>query len=289
MSLRSVSTTLLRDPVVRFLLAGGTLFVLFDMVAGSSAELDSRKIVVSSDRIAMLAEDFARQSGSRPDEAELLVLIDRHVREEVSYREALALGLDRGDLVIRRRLQQKLEFLLEDMQASVEPTDAELKAYLQENPEDFVAPPRLSFTQVFISPGNHEIAASRAVEIRDTLQRGESHDDLGDATILPRRMAGSTLTSIASTFGSRFAQELERTATGVWTGPVESEFGLHVVFVDEKTAGGQPPFNEIREGLRYAVLQQRRAAGLEKLYEELLSQYEISIDLPDTSDTEAYR
>ena len=175
---------LLREPLAHFLLGGAALFLLYGRVAGPEA-VGPDRIVVSEDRVAMLARSFERTWLRPPSEPELDGLIDDYVTEEVLYREALALGLDRDDLVVRRRMRQKLEFL-NDHLANREPSDEELGAFLEANRERFLVPQRLSFSQVFVRPEGNGAAGPRAADLLARLRVGTAPENLGDDTLLPR-------------------------------------------------------------------------------------------------------
>ena len=141
---------LLREPLVHFLVLGAGLFLLFGLV-GDSNVAPADRIVVSSGRVAQLTQIFTRTWQRPPTEQELAGLIEDHVREEVYYREALAMGLDRDDTIVRRRMRQKLEFVTDDLVAAVTPTEEQLETYLRENPEAFRVPTRLSFQQIYFN------------------------------------------------------------------------------------------------------------------------------------------
>ena len=135
--------------MLHFLVLGAALFGLFSMVDKKDAEAPT-KVVVSASRVATLADRFARTWRRPPTEQELQGLVEDYIRDEIFYREGRAAGLDRDDVVIRRRVRQKMEFLAEDM-AAAEPSDEQLAAYLASNPERFRTEDRLTFRQVFLS------------------------------------------------------------------------------------------------------------------------------------------
>src|SRR5262245_12825913 len=139
----------LREPLLHFLVIGAALFGLYRLVGG--AEQGPREIVVSEAQVEALAQNFSRTWMRPPTAAEVRGLVDDYVKEEIYYREAIALGLDRDDTVIRRRLRQKMEFVSDDVAATREPTEADLAAFLESNAESFADPPSLSFRQVFFS------------------------------------------------------------------------------------------------------------------------------------------
>lgn len=275
----TVLRVILRDPLTHFILAGIALYALAYAFRGPAAvDPLSRRVVVSPQQIDALANRFSRSTGAKPDRATLENLVEYHVREEIAYREAQILGLDRDDAIVRRRMQQKLDFLLQDMDASREPTDAELRAYLDANADAYRQPERISFRQVHVAGADR---ARRAGEIKVRLQNGAAPDRIGDAGLLPAAMTLATPAAIARTFGDRFVEPLLAAPQGEWSGPIESAFGLHVLFVSEYRAPQIPGFAELREELRAALLRQRQNDALDAAYRKLIAEYDVRIDWPD--------
>jgi hypothetical protein len=155
----------LREPLVHFLLLGALLFALNAWLRPAAAPAGNVEIVVSEARVRNLAQNFRRTWQRPPTRQELEGLVESHVREEVFYREALALGLDRDDAIIRRRLQQKMEFVSEEASALARPSDAELQQYLETHPGDFVVEPRVTFAHVYLDP------ARRAAKLQADARR----------------------------------------------------------------------------------------------------------------------
>jgi len=240
---------LLREPLLHFLLIGAALFLLYGALnqGGSDAP---REIVISEARVAAIAENFATVWMRPPTAVELKGLVDDYVAEEVYYREAIAMGLDRDDTVIRRRLRQKMEFISEGVADSVEPTDAQLRDYLEQNAAKFARPAELTFRQVYLSPERRgDRVRADAEQLLTALQAGGGPADpaeAGDPTLLPATMEAASPQSIANAFGQEFAPQVDEAPVGQWTGPIESSFGLHLVRVDERTAGAAPTLAEIR-------------------------------------------
>ena len=178
----------LREPLLHFLLVGAALFLLFHFLSGGRSEAP-REIVVGEARVEALAENFAKTWMRPPTAQELKGLADDYVAEEVYYREAIAMGLDRDDTVIRRRLRQKMEFISEDLASAVQPTDAQLQEYLERHADKFVRASRLTFQQVFFSGEKRGQDASRDAErLLAELQAGRGPAnplDAGDPTLLP--------------------------------------------------------------------------------------------------------
>ena len=157
--MKSRMKALLREPLVHFLLLGGLLFLFFEW-RGSGGPTSSR-IVITPGLVEHLASGFGRTWQRPPTDAELKGLIDDYVKEEIATREAVGMGLDRDDTIIRRRLRQKLEFLVEDAASSAPPTDAELEAWLEKHPQSFRAEPQLAFRQVYVSPERRGASAGQ--------------------------------------------------------------------------------------------------------------------------------
>ena len=238
-----------REPLFHFLLAGAALFLLFRVLnAGQTGA--PRDIVITQARVEALAENFSRTWMRPPTAEELRGLVDDYVAEEVYYREAIAMGLDRDDTVIRRRLRQKMEFISEGVATAVEPTDAQLQEYLGRHAEKFLEPSRLSFQQVFLSSEKRgEAARGDAERVLAGLVAGRGGGDpqaLGDPTLLPPALDSASPAEIANVFGSEFAAQLDEAPVGQWSGPVQSGFGLHLVRVDARTAGAMPTLEQIR-------------------------------------------
>jgi len=272
---------LLREPLLHFLLIGAALFVLYGLLnRGQSGA--PREIVISEARVEALAGNFATVWMRPPTAVELKGLIDDYVAEEVYYREAVAMGLDQDDTVIRRRLRQKMEFISEDVAAATEPTEAQLQAYLEQHADKFALPATLTFQQVYLSPERRrEAVRADAEKLLAELQAGRGPADpteAGDATLLPATMEAASPQVIVNTFGEEFARQIDEAAVGQWSGPIESGFGLHLVKVSERVAGSAPSLAEIRPiVLREWQSEQRRALN-ESFLDTLRSKYEVRVE-----------
>jgi hypothetical protein len=268
-----------REPLLHFILIGAVLFVLFEWRGGG---VGSARIVITSGQIDALALAFERTWQRPPSEEELKGQIDEYVREEIATREAMALGLDRDDTIIRRRLRQKLEFLAEDTADAAPPTDAELQAWLETHPESYTVDPELSFRQVFLSPDRHGAGVEvAAVSLRETLARHGADapiDTLGDAVMLPPELLRTTRADVARQFGDEFADALLATEIGRWAGPVRSGYGLHVVFVRDRAPGRLPPLADVRPHVERDFTTDRRRRQLQAMYDDLLARHRVVIE-----------
>lgn len=283
---------LLREPLLHFLVLGAALFVLYSVVNKKDADAPA-KIVISESRIATLAERFARTWRRPPTQGELQDLIEDDVRDEVFYREGRAAGLDRDDFVIRRRVRQKMEFLAEDI-ASTEPGEEQVAAYLASNPERFRTEDRLTFHHVFLSATRRGGALeSDARQIAATLVHTNATAEaatIGDQFLLGETFRQMPHSDVVRTFGEGFAGQLAVADPGRWQGPVSSSFGVHFIFVDERTRGSLPPLDTVREAVQREWLNARRVEAEHKLYRTLRDRYQVVVETPPrTAATETKR
>ena len=268
---------LLLEPLFHFLIFGGLLFALYTAVSGP-APTPVNSIVVTPERVTQLGSSFEAVRRRPPTDQELRALVDSFVREEVYYREALALGMDRDDTIIRRRLQQKMEFLTDTGAGLIEPQAGELEAYYQANVERFQDAPAIALTQVFLgqNPAPERIDAALA-----SLKSDAESDPLlwSEPTLLPSQMALSTIAEIDGVFGAGFFNDLMQLPTQVWTGPVESGYGLHLVHVNDSLPARVPPFDEVRDAIVREWRSVKSKELREAVYTRLLERY--TVVLPD--------
>lgn len=278
------SKSFLREPLLHFLAIGAALFLYFHLSSGGSAGPGSTRIVISTGQIAHLEAGFTRTWSRPPSEVELKGLIDEWVREEIAVREAMAAGLDRDDSVMRRRLRQKLEFLIEDSAEASPPTDDELKAWLAQHADEYRSEPRVAFRQVFVSRDRRGATADAdaAAILKRLIAAGPAArtDNLGDATMLPADFELAPLRDIDRAFGAGFAKHLEAMEPGKWSGPIRSGYGLHLVLVHERVEGALPNLEALRPVARREVLAERRKRQLAAMYDRLLEKYTVVIERP---------
>jgi len=272
---------LFKEPLVHFLLLGAAIFFAYNWLPNRRGA-EPRKIVITQGQIEQLATGFARTWQRPPTAEELAGLVRDLVREEVYYREARALGLDKDDTVIRRRLRQKMEFVSDDIAAQVEPTDADLTAYLQARPDAFRVEQRFTFSQVYFNPEKHgenmvHDVAQQLAELNRIGGRADA-SALGDSFLLEHEFAAAPRSEIAKQFGEKFAASLGELSPGRWQGPVESGYGVHLVFVRERTEGRVPVLAEVRDAVRREWDNARRLDANDKFYQELLKRYTVIIE-----------
>ena len=272
---------ILREPLLHFLVLGAGLFLLFGLIGGP-AEQRPNRIVVSAAKVENLAGLFERTWRRPPTQAELDGLIADHVKEEILYREALALGLETDDIVIRRRLRQKMEFVGEDVAPPAEPTEAELQAFLDEHAERFRKPARLSFAQVYLSPDRRgEDAWGDAERLLVTLDAGTSDPAAsGDPFLLEQDYRDLAAHDVERLFGEAFAARVAELPVGRWSGPVESGYGLHLVLVRERTPARLPDLAEVRDAVANEWRAARREEANRAFYDGLRANYEVTVERP---------
>jgi hypothetical protein len=270
-----------REPLLHFLLLGAALFLLYRVLNGGESDAP-REIVVTEARVQALAENFAKTWMRPPTPQELKGLVDDYVAEEVYYREAIAMGLDSDDTIIRRRLRQKMEFISEDVAAAVPPTEAQLHEYLANNAEKFLEPPRLTFQQVFFSTERRgEAARADAERLLADLSAGRGPampQEAGDPTLLPPAMEAADSQDIANSFGTDFASAVDDAPVGQWVGPVQSGFGLHLVRVDQREAGTAPTLEQIRPIVQREWEAAQRKSVNDAFLAKLLAKYDVRIE-----------
>ncbi len=282
----------LREPLAHFVLLGGLLFAAWSFLnPDDSLDADSRVITVDREQLLTFLQYrnaafepgyFEAQFDAMSDEQRAL-LAQNFVREEAMAREAMALGLDENDYVIRRRLIQKIEYLVTDVDLDPEPPSEEaLRNYYDENLDDFRQDAEFTFTHVFIDaerdhPGGLAAEAQRVLASLRRADAGFNDAGLsGDRFPYQRNYVRQFLRPVANDFGPEFASSLAQLQPGeTWQGPIASSFGLHLVMLTDRTAARVPDFAEVREVVREAVLERRRTDTREALLDELVEQYDV--------------
>jgi hypothetical protein len=274
----------LREPLVHFVFLGILLFGLDAFLRERAGEAGGGEIVVSEGRIENLAALFAKTWQRPPTAEELRGLVDDYVLEEALYREGVALGVDQDDTVIRRRVRQKMEFFVDDVLEFAEPTEAQLEAWLADHAQSYEQPSRFTFRQVYLDPNRRGDALRTdtermLAELRSTDGTSDPRE-LADGSLLEHGYADAGADMVASSFGQTFADQLAELPTGQWSGPVESAFGVHLVFVDAKTAGRLPTLAEVRDAVARDWSFAQREDASKAFHEEIVARYRVTIEWP---------
>ncbi|HEX4999572.1 MAG TPA: peptidylprolyl isomerase [Terriglobia bacterium] len=283
----------LREPLVHFVLIGGLVFAAFHLLNASPAA-DSRTIVVDRNAIitfmqyrsnAFEGELFGKQFDNLSEE-QRKALVDQYVREEALYREALGMGLDREDYIIRQRLVQKLEFLVDDTAAEAPPGDTELVDFYQKNQTDYVEPPVYTFTHVFFDAEKRgaENARAAASQMLVTLNRNHTPFDaassLGDRPLFFQNYVDRTRDFVVSHMGEPLTAALDHVepSSAVWRGPYESPYGWHLILLTERRSGRLPPLEEIRQRVAEDYERGANDRARRKAVDELVSKYRVRVN-----------
>lgn len=269
----------LREPLVHFVLLGGALFAVHQWVAPPRP---TNRIVISESVMRGLRQDHLRRNGALPTQDEEAALVQRFVDNEILYREAVAQGLDRGDIIVRRRLVQKMEFVLEGDEPVAEPTDTELRAYLEAHAARYAVAERVALTHVFVSTDRHGAAAERsAAELLAELAAGADPSGLGDPFLRGRDFPSQTERELAGIFGAPFAAQVMTLPLGPWSAPLRSSYGLHLVRISDRSPGRQPPLDEMRTAVLRDWQEEHRATATAAALARLRQRYDVSVEHAD--------
>ncbi|BBM00581.1 peptidyl-prolyl cis-trans isomerase [Microbulbifer sp. GL-2] len=276
---------LIKEPLIHMLIIGGLLFILDTLVQEQPS--DRNKIVITEGHIEHLSAVFARRWQRTPSPDEVQQLVENYVREEILYREALNLGLDHNDTVIRRRLRMKMEFVARDLNNTLTPSDNTLQLYLDQNTHRYQHPAQFSFRQLYFP------ASSNTEDIKKSLSwlnQGVDYAASADSTLLPERISDESDVRIDQLFGPGFSAQLAKASLGKWSGPFESAYGWHLVFLKES----QPPRAALLYEIRAEILRDwrlhERKTVLEQQYQQYRENYTVRIEpLSGNSDTVALK
>jgi hypothetical protein len=275
---------LLQEPLLHFLVLGAALFGAYGWLGDRSGDDagSAGEIVVTQGRIRSLAEGFGRTWNRPPTDDELAGLVRSYLREEVMTREALALGLDRDDTIVRRRMALKMEFLFEDLTGALTPTDDQLADYLAQHADSFRAEARVSFSQVFLDPRKRGDALEADAEglLAQLDAAGELSDlaVLGDSAMLEPRLEDAPQSEVAAQFGEQFARALLELPADRWVGPVASGYGAHLVRVEKREPARLPDLEEVRDAVTREWTTARRGELKEAQLDALLAKYKVTIE-----------
>ena len=278
---------------MQFLLIGTALFLGYRALnPNPEAGTASTRIELTEDDLRQMSVAWLAQGRPAPTPEQMRSLVDMRVREEILYREALALGLDKGDTIVKRRLAQKMEFLFEDVSALREPTREELKGWFEKNSDRFALPPRASFRHLYFSPDRRGARAREdAARALDTLRGKPASVQRGAAGADPFMFqdyyGDRSLEEMAKLFGPRFAQVLLQQQPGSWQGPIESGYGWHLVWVDSLTPARVPAFEEVETEAKTEWIADQRAETRRRAYEVMRARYEILLPGPAKQDVSA--
>jgi hypothetical protein len=280
---------LLREPLVHFMFIGAAIYLLYGVFAEPVPEADDKTIVVTAGEIEWMQTAWQKRWNRPPTAEEFDGLIQQYIKETVLYREALTMGLNKHDQVIRRRLAQKLEFLAKDLVALTPPTEEELQAYFDEHQARYQQPALYTFTQVFIDPdkrGDTTLDDAEAIKA-SLIARGDKVEDpgaLGDDFMLQNYYPEKDQVEIQKLFGSGFTESLVELAPGQWHGPVLSGYGVHLVYISTISEPPAQVLADVRERVVQDWTMEKGEELNDKFYASLRDQYTVVIEEPAADD-----
>lgn len=276
---------ILKEPLLHFIAAGVLLFLVFGFFGNSSDGTDKKTIEISKGQIDLMHTHWTRQLGRPPTESELQGLIDDHIREEILMQEALKMRLDKDDIIIRRRLAQKMEFVSGDMLTVEEPTEAEIQDYYSRHKEEFLVPGKVSFLQVFFSMDSRskneafKLAEKTKVELNQLAIEDMDFSKVGDRTMIPTEYLNRSQVQLKTDFGNtEIVEKLTEAQITKWSGPFISNYGMHLIYVLECETEYTPDLEKVSSNIKNHLIEERQEALDRQFMAELRSRYTIKIN-----------
>jgi len=271
----------LREPLLHFLLAGALIFAIYQLLNPAASRTDrTSQIVLTKDDLRQLAVHWLAQGRPLPTPDQMHALIEQRVSQEILSREAVALGLDKDDEIVKRRLAQKMDFLAADIAALQEPGDAELTGWYTQNSDRFALPPRASFRHLYFSfdrPGAHDAAAAALGKIAGEPADAAKVAAVADPFMFQDYYAERAPDQIGKEFGPGFAKAVFQIKPGSWQGPIQSGYGWHLVFVDAIEPGRVPAFEEVEPDVKSAWLDQKQREIKRIAFEAMRARYTVVV------------
>jgi len=281
-------SNLLKEPLLHFLLLGAGLFLLYSQLNSNKEPNDQKNIVISKLRVESLTTAFFRERGRFPVEQEIRKIIENDIAQEVLYREALALKLDQDDVIIHRRLSQKMKYLFEDLAILDEPTNEELEAYVKEHPLKFTVPATLSFSQVYFKPKLHKHKVKEDLNVLRTSLKVKGQKDaftLGDRSLFSYEYINRRETDVLNIFGEDFSKKIFDTKPDIWQGPFTSEYGLHFVYIYNKHEAKLAPLEQIKERVTLEYNREKQKEANEIFFKSLRDRYHVIVEYKVQNDS----
>ena len=270
---------LLKEPLVHFLLIGAGLFLLYSFINPSAEQIDNNVIQIDNSDVERLVKAYQQNWNRPPDSTSLEKLLAEEVKAEVFYREALRMQLDHNDEIIRRRLKQKYEFLVKDLADSQQPSVAELKRFYAEHPDFYKTPAKLSFTQLYFSPDKRRLPLQDAQNVLENVLKLPINQvdvkSLGDPFHLQSYYADRDYNDVRQLLGIDFAKAIFDPIKEGWLSPVQSGYGVHLVYISGVQKAHTPPFEMVKERVLEDWKLEQQQVYNERLYENLLTKYEV--------------
>ncbi len=275
-------SSITRQPLLHFLIAGFALFVLFAGLHRSTVIQEPQRIDITPDVVQRIAISWWARWQRPVSEQQMQGLIDEYVKEEILYREALKLGLEKDDTIIRRRLAQKMDFLAEDVVSLREPAPGVLEAWYKQHQSRYAPPPLATFHHLYFALDKRGTDAQ--TQAQNALSRlTDKNSGEGDAFMFENAYTEQSQDQVARVFGSKFAISLFKQTPGSWVGPVESGFGWHLVWIDALAKPPSPPFETVAQLVKSDWLSERRSESKRASFDALKARYEVVVMMPPST------
>jgi hypothetical protein len=276
-------TRLFKEPLLQFLIIGAAIYGAYVLFAAPEDDYRDTVVLVDANRIDAVISEWESRWNRPPTRQEIEGLIQAYIKEDVLYRQAVAMGLNEDDPITRRRMAQKLEFLTSDLARLQQPTDGELEQFFEQNQESYRDPNLISFTQIFIDPdARGDATLDDAAEILAQLMAAgeptEKTMQLGDRFMLQNYFASATELDVRRQLGSGFSEQVMKLEPGRWHGPVLSGYGVHLVYVFDFTEAPPAEFEVVQARVLEDWHTQKREEFNEQFLESLKSRYEIIVE-----------
>jgi peptidyl-prolyl cis-trans isomerase C len=268
------------EPFIQFLILGGLLFVFVSYIQ-QKRDRQSHEIIVGNEQVNLMIVNYKTQTGNLPSKQQLDAMIDNYIKEEISYREAKNMGLDKDDEIIRRRLSQKFDFLQTDLKEVATPTEQELEQFYTNNPALFQKEATVSFSHIYFTTdkSTDSIAKQRAFAVLQQLQHTtlQHAPEKGDRFALQYDYTNQAAVDVQQNFGNKqLLDELFKAPVNTWAGPVQSGYGWHLIFVSKRDSTAAIPFASIKEEVKTKCMEAAKAAQNKKVFDQLNEKYIIN-------------
>ena len=281
----------LREPLLHFLLLGVVLFAAHSYLSrGRSGVESSGQITLTAEDLRQMEMYFESQWRRQPTADEFKGMLDDKVEEEILYREGLAMGLDRDDIIVKRRMAQKMRFLAEDVATAHEPTTGELRTWFVKNSQKFARPGRITFRHAYFSPDSrgqhaHDDAVDALAKVAGEPEDSKAAPLHADRFMFQEYYRDRSSEQLAKELGPQFAQAIFALKPGAWRGPIESGYGWHLVFVESFTPIRVPAFEEVESDVKVAWLSDQKEDAWRKAYQKMRASYTVLLPGPPDNQT----
>jgi peptidyl-prolyl cis-trans isomerase C len=277
--------TLIREPLVQFLLIGCALLGVQQVLSPARAnDREPDRITISRAQVAAMRATYQQENGRPPSAADVAQMVQQQIDSEVLYRESLRLGLEREDPIVRREMQRKMRFLIEDLEQLAAPTREDLQAWLDAHPERYARPEAVSFEQIFLSRARHgERIQFDAAQRLSALRRqpnpsGDDLKDLSDPFPIGLTLIDAGHQELERNFGQEFADAVLKQPEGQWSDPLRSSLGLHLVRVTHRKSAHHVSVEEAGKASVTDVQVERREQANRRTLEKLRARYGIEVE-----------